>query len=865
MADSAGTPAPCDFFISRAGEDAAVALVIDEILRKAGYTTYIQDRDFGHTSFADRMDDGFSMVEAGARVIAVLSARYQMKPHCQIEARYPLIDDPNNKRQRLIVLRIEECAPQGFLKPIPYVDLVPLLTQPRAFVDAVRGAASRQAPEADFTALHRRAGKQILHDKVWSPVANFTGRDSELAKLEAALWNNSGRAALTDTGGRLAVPHHAQRPDGTGATVAAQGMGGVGKSVLAQHYAWTNTARYHGVWWVRAEKPQDLHDDLAELAARLMGIDPAGMESEQAARLVIDHIGQTRESRPWLIVYDNVETPEAIRGLAPTDNAHVLITTRCANWHGEAEELPIDVFSPDVAVTFLMERANGSERDPEGSARSAAALAEDLGYLPLALAMARAHAWNMHWTFVQYRTHLATMLAREPTGVVDYPQSVFATFTLALDKVLTRAPAAEVLMGLASFLAPERIPLTLFGGQVMSEIELGEAVAALAEGSLITRDRLDDGTPVIGVHRLVQRVMRARLEKKDVLAAGAAQVVEIVAGAFKMPTYAPDVGVAQRLASHAATVLGYAAADDRNAWNLADELGEWLSSRGERVAAFGWYRHALDIAERRASGNPGQPQLQRDVSISLNKIADMLLEEGNRQAALDNYQKALAIAEKLAVDDPGQRLFQRDVAVSFERIADVLREEGDPQAALDNYQKCLAIAEKLAADDPGQPQLHRDVAVSLERIADVLREEGKRKAALVNYQNSLTIKEKLAADDPGQPQLQSDLAVSYAKLAGVGVEPRTNLAKAHAILARLAAQNMLTAQQSGWLGIVEAELAALDGGEQGEPSGPTADTKPNRASPIPAAIGPIIPAGPILPPEPPPPRRSLIDRILGRG
>jgi hypothetical protein len=47
-------------------------------------------------------------------------------------------------------------------------------------------------------------------------------------------------------------------------------MGGVGKSVLAQEYGWRNRARYRGVWWLRAERPETLIDDLIALGSRLM-------------------------------------------------------------------------------------------------------------------------------------------------------------------------------------------------------------------------------------------------------------------------------------------------------------------------------------------------------------------------------------------------------------------------------------------------------------------------------------------------------------------------------------------------------------------------------------------------------------------
>jgi len=157
-----------DIFISRAGADKDMALAIDKVLREAGFSTYIQDKDFGSTAFTQRMDHGMRMVEGGARIVALMSEAYLASPYCQVEAQYPLIDDPMNERQRLVVIRIDDCEPTGLLKPIPYVDLEPLMGDADALATAVKGAV---APEHDFGAAHfaslfRRSGRQIVHTEV---------------------------------------------------------------------------------------------------------------------------------------------------------------------------------------------------------------------------------------------------------------------------------------------------------------------------------------------------------------------------------------------------------------------------------------------------------------------------------------------------------------------------------------------------------------------------------------------------------------------------------------------------------------------------------------------------------------------------
>lgn len=50
--------------------------------------------------------------------------------------------------------------------------------------------------------------------------------------------------------------------------------------------------------------------------------------------------------------------------------------------------------------------------------------------------------------------------------------------------------------------------------------------------------------------------------------------------------------------------------------------------------------------------------------------------------------------------DPNNAGRQRDLSVSYERIGDVLRDQGNLTDALESYRNALAIVEKLARLDP---------------------------------------------------------------------------------------------------------------------------------------------------------------------
>jgi hypothetical protein len=72
-----------EFFISRAGADAAVAKEVADVLRHAGHTVQYQDEDipFG-ANFIERMSQ---LVEGCKHLLVILSPAYLGSPYCREE------------------------------------------------------------------------------------------------------------------------------------------------------------------------------------------------------------------------------------------------------------------------------------------------------------------------------------------------------------------------------------------------------------------------------------------------------------------------------------------------------------------------------------------------------------------------------------------------------------------------------------------------------------------------------------------------------------------------------------------------------------------------------------------------------------
>jgi hypothetical protein len=176
--------------------------------------------------------------------------------------------------------------------------------------------------------------------------------------------------------------------------------------------------------------------------------------------------------------------------------------------------LRVDVLTREDSIAFLSERTGVDDQ------AALNALAELLGDLPLALEEAAAYLEETGVGLGEY-LELVRGRARELFGL-DQPATdedehgdqrrVATVWSLSLDRVHQEAPAAEALLSLCAFLAPE-IPRGLPGEQpqVLPE-ELAQAVSdRLAYSRLLAvvgRYSLAAVTPItVLVHRLVQAVI----------------------------------------------------------------------------------------------------------------------------------------------------------------------------------------------------------------------------------------------------------------------------------------------------------------------------------------------------------------------
>jgi tetratricopeptide (TPR) repeat protein len=157
---------------------------------------------------------------------------------------------------------------------------------------------------------------------------------------------------------------------------------------------------------------------------------------------------------------------------------------------------------------------------------------------------------------------------------------------------------------------------------------------------------------------------------------------------------------------------------------------------------------------------------------------------------------------------------QRDLSVSYNKVGDVQSAQGDLAGALKSYRESLAIREKLVKQEPRNAGVQRDLSVSYNKVGDVQSAQGDLAGALKSYRESLAIFEEFAKQDPSNAGWQADLAFSYWRI-GTRLarsnpqskkDARTMVEKGRDILRELKTRTGLTRQQQQWLDSIEADL-----------------------------------------------------------
>jgi len=502
-----------EVFLSYAPEDRMWADWIESVLTRSGF------RVLPRSTVAENEPDTAGRLPAdgqspaASRMIALLSAAYLNSPGATAVWEATSAYEAPGTHRKLVPIKVGDVRLGTPFTGRHVVDLL------RLDADQATAALLRAF---DRPALPpRRPGAQPDEPRfpgrvppIWNvPSRNtdFTGRGAALERLRDKL-----------AGGGMAVV----------LAQALYGMGGVGKTQVALEYAHRFKADYDLVWWIPAERGNEITLALAALADRL-GL-PVGDDVVQAAKTALDALRRDVAGR-WLLVFDNADDPDELDPYLPSGSGHIMITSRNHAWTHSAEPLEVDVFTRAESVAHLMHHV--PDLDP-GEAED---VASALGDLPLAIEQASAWLQETGTPAATYVELLETQATRilalgQPA---DYPLPAVATWNLSFERLQARSPAAVRLLQLCAFFSPGPISMTLlysdemikhllpFDQSLSEKFILGRVIRDISRFALV---KVDPGSNSMQIHRLVQAVIRSQMTEEERIKA-CHQVHDILVGA----------------------------------------------------------------------------------------------------------------------------------------------------------------------------------------------------------------------------------------------------------------------------------------------------------------------------------------------
>ena len=697
-------------------------------------------------------------------LLAYYSKTYPLRRACQWEltAAFLAAQTEGNPRDRVLVINPEK-KPDN---PDPSAHIHPIELRDAKFLNAPNDNGEMQQ----------------LVQAVVKHVGELSGPLADIHPLGAPSWYGMTPVGSTRFVGRLkemwevhSLLHAGDVAQITGAPAATsgigqvQGLGGVGKSLLAEEYALHFGAAYPGgVFWLRAygnddakaalgpEEREALRADQMRGMADRLGIDTHGLTAEQIEGALSRKIASENKDCLWVVddMPNGLDGEALRRWFAPHSLARTLITTRSREYGSLAKGIDLSVLTPDEGLQLLTSRRKPASKNEEAQARE---LANDLGYHALALDVTASALRSSVAAepFSDFRAKLArpdkdalalaeTLADALPNG---HEKSIAQTMLRSI-----RGLGAEGLdfLRLASVLAVAPIPASLvtavFEKADKLSTEDAEERASLAFKQVTSASLAEiagDNQDARSVHTLVSRAVRFQ-EKSVPERTHALRTAAIVALLAEIPKSAEDPKLHKQIDFHVAHARQVVTIPENlPEANLIGWVARYDKVRGLYASARMLYERELEF-RRRVQG-PEHPS----TLTTMNNLAATFSAQGDLAGARKLQEETLGIRRRvLGPEHP-------ETANSMNNLALEILAQGDTAGARKLQEEVFAIHRRLLGP------AHPSTLTAMNNLATTLAAQGDLAGARKLDEETLAIRRRmLGSEHPGTLQSMGNLAAT---------------------------------------------------------------------------------------------------------
>ena len=304
-------------------------------------------------------------------------------------------------------------------------------------------------------------------------------------------------------------------------------MGGIGKTQITLEYVNTNKDSYKRIYWITAVDQASLLSGYQNIAKKAGLTNLLNLSAAEIAERVLFWLHQEQS---WLLVIDNLDDIDIIKGLLPQigPHQHTLITTRNPNSMGiPAEGLEVSLLDATDSVDLLSTLSSIDILPNSNESRQAAQIVQELGYLPLAIEQAAAYVREVSGNFASflnyYHENHTAIHQWVPQGIRSYDYCVATTWSMSFNIVRQNHPQVAKLFQLLAYLNPDGVLIDFLQAGVealpdnlkqlvANQVDLSKALIELEKFSLLKWNRL---TKTLLIHRLVQAVVKYEMSDSE--------------------------------------------------------------------------------------------------------------------------------------------------------------------------------------------------------------------------------------------------------------------------------------------------------------------------------------------------------------
>ncbi|MEU8563907.1 tetratricopeptide repeat protein [Streptomyces cyaneofuscatus] len=565
------------------------------------------------------------------------------------------------------------------------------------------------------------------------PAVLCLGREEELARLRSIL-SSRHEGAITQSG-------------------AVHGLGGIGKTTLALHYAHRYRGDYSLIWWINAASPDEIETSLTALTHTLV---PSWAAEANRVAQVAWAMQWLAWHPGWLLVYDNVENPD---DLTPYTGAlhqghHLATSRRTTGWPDNAPTLMLGNLDPGDATTLLCRLVFKDVTPTARQQADARALTRELGYFPLAIKQAGAYlAQNRGISCDAYRRRLDSKLAKTAHGS-DAERTLARIWRVTLHTLEQADPLAVELLCTAAWLAPDDIPHSLLTPPGTDPDDIAEAIGTLAAYSMVT----DTGT-TLSLHRMVQTVLRTPQHTNGSQSTQHLQGRDLAEQAVLhhlTPPPGKDTSTEDQwdtLTPHLATLAATRPPEHHN-----PPLTDAYIAAGDRLHQQGHTARAISLCEATlAQYEQVLGETHPNTLASRNNLAGAYESAGDLGRATPLYEVTLVQCEQVLGET------HPDTLASRNNLAAAYRAAGDLGRAIPLFEVTLAQYEQVLGET------HPNTLASRNNLAAAYRAAGDLGRATPLYEVTLAQREQVLGEThPDTLTSRNNLAYAYESAGDLG-------------------------------------------------------------------------------------------------